>query len=167
MMQTLIEQLIEILQRTGNGYQQLLPLIAKEKEMVRKADIGALGDIATEKEHLLINIKMLDNKRGYLLNQIAGELRFPGETLTLRELIRHIAPQQGERLRQIRETLKSLLTDVRSANNANRALMHHCLGLVRQAMSTMSPKTVASSVYQATGSMIQGESGGRLVSNTA
>lgn len=167
MMQVLIEQLIQVLRQTEQRYQQLVPIIETEKEMVRKARVEVLGDIASEKEHLLMDIKHLENKRGHLLKQIAGELSLSSDNLTLKELVRYIDPLQGRQLQQQRETLKSLLTGVRSANNENRALIHHCLGLVRQALSSVSPKPATSSVYQATGSLINGEGGGRLVSNTA
>ena len=167
MMQVLIEQLIQVLRQTEQRYQQLLPIIETEKEMVRKARVEALDDIASEKAHLLNDIKHLENKRGLLLKQIAGELSLSSDMLTLKELVRHIDPLQGRRLQQLRETLKSLLIGVRSANNENRALIHHCLGLVRQALSSVSPKTATSSVYQATGSLTNGGGGGRLVSNTA
>lgn len=167
MMQVLIEQLIQVLRQTEQRYQHLLPIIETEKEMVRRARVDALGDIAAEKECLLKDIKRLENKRGHLLKQIAGELSLSADKLTLKELVRHIDPLQARQLQQSRETLKSLLNGVRSANNENRALIHHCLGLVRQALSSVSPKSGTSSVYQATGSLINGEGGGRLVSNTA
>jgi hypothetical protein len=167
MIQVLIEQLIQVLRQTEQRYRQLLPIIETEKEMVRKARVEALGDIASEKEHLLMDIKHLENKRGHLLKQIAGQLSLSSDKLTLKELVRHIDPLQGRQLQQMRETLKSLLSGVRSVNNENRALVHHCLGLVRQALSSVSPKPATSSVYQATGSLTNGEGGGRLVSNIA
>lgn len=165
-MQMLIEQLTQVLRQTEESYQQLLPVIEKEKDLVRRAAVDALGAVASEKEHLLVIIRQLDNKRGHLLNQIQDMLNLSGRKPTLKELVGLADPEQGRRLQQIRVSLKSLLIRIRAMNNENRALIHHCLGLVRQALSTVSPKAATSSVYQATGALAAGEGGGHLVSNS-
>jgi flagellar biosynthesis/type III secretory pathway chaperone len=165
MIQTLIEKLILVLRQTERSYQELLPMIQTEKEMVCEARIEALLSVSTEKKKLLIIIQQLDQKRDRLLRQIATELNLDYEKLTLPMLTDYGDAQQSQQLGGLRQSLKSILSKVRASNNENRALIQHCLVVVGHAISFVLPQSETPSIYGASGAMAQRGRGGKLVSN--
>jgi flagellar biosynthesis/type III secretory pathway chaperone len=164
--QNLVEQLIDIMQLTENHYRDMLPLIQKEKEMVIRARLDNIQAASKEKERLLLSIRQLEHQRQAVLAKLALEMETAPEQLTLSVLSRRVNPEYKDQLMRIRRSLASILSKVGSANNDSRALIHHCIGSIRQALTFMMPKGEPMSVYHATGALSQDALGGRLLSNT-
>jgi hypothetical protein len=162
-----VEQLIAVLQQTEQAYGELLDIIIDEKETVRQAKVEGMLRISSDKERKLDEIKRLDIKRNQLLNEMAMELKVDRKDLVMRDLEKRVDPLHGRQLSRLRHSFQSILSKVRVANNESRALIHHCQSLVRQAISLVSPTSTASVMYQASGTMVQGAKGGKLVSNIA
>lgn len=163
-MQELIQELIEVLVQIEHTYQELQPVVEKERAVVCSAKVDLLSANSLEKERLAAVLKQLDHKRRKLIAKISFTSGIPVDQLTLSLLAVKGEPWQGHELRRLGQSLKTILNVIRRNNNENRALIHHCLGMVQQSITFLSPQSPHVTLYGASGSMADTGRGGRLVS---
>lgn len=161
-----IEQMISVLQQTERQYLELLPILQKEKQMIISARLDDIQKVSEEKERLLQSIRQLESRRKVLLDQLASDLEMKSEGLTLSAIAERVSPSYRTQLIRLRTSLKTIMAKVAAVNNESRALIHHCLGTIRQALSFLTPKSTDSSVYQSSGALSQHAGEGRLLSSS-
>jgi flagellar biosynthesis/type III secretory pathway chaperone len=163
-MQALIQALIEVMAQTERVFLELQPVVEKERAMVCSAKVDLLTANSLEKERLAALLKRLDQQRCKLLDRIALVTGIPVDRLTISLLAANAEPWQGHELKRLGQSLKTILNAIRRNNNENRALIHHCLGMVRKTITFLSPQRSQAALYGASGSMADSGPGGRLVS---
>ena len=95
-MASLMEDLIDVLNKEEEQYQGLIELGKKKREVVIRADIKTLDEITATEQEVASNLQNLAKKRTRVLNDMATVLgRNPGE-VTITKMISYLEEQPVE-----------------------------------------------------------------------
>lgn len=144
-----LEKLIAILGRETELLEDLHRLLAAQQDALVKGKVEDIkqsveGQIAT-----LSELSKLERDRIYLL----GKLQMDGggeEDLTLTNLI-ELAPEHGERLREVRAALKDVVEAIGTLNKHNGMLINQSLSYISKTLKTIAGEDKASTVYTSDG----------------
>jgi flagellar biosynthesis/type III secretory pathway chaperone len=147
-----LDKLIAILTRETEILQGLHNLLAaQQQELVRGNTEGIKQSVEGQIE-TLGEISNLERERVSLL----GALRLDGEDqkedVTLSRLI-EIAPQHGDRLREVRLALKEVLEAIGTLNQRNGMLINQSLAYIGKTLRAMAGEDKSSTVYTADGDL--------------
>ena len=166
-MDRLIEQLVEVLTQIESLYEQMLPIIEREKEAALGPDPQQLVALNGEKQTLIAQLSRLEEKRMVLAQRIADALRLPDTRVNLASLAAAVSAPYDRELRQLHSRLKDVVERVRRANEQCQTLIQYCLRLVQSRLGFFQHWMGRVDVYGASGNLNSGTgSGGRLLSGT-
>ena len=107
-MASLMEDLIDVLNKEEEQYQGLIELGKKKREVVIRADIKTLDEITATEQEVASNLQNLAKKRTRVLNDMATVLgRNPGD-VTITKMISYLEEQPVEQ-KQLMEVKERLL----------------------------------------------------------
>ena len=131
-MASLIEELIDTLNRENAEYEKLLELSRQKGPVVISRDIPALEKITDDEQVVVSRISNLETKREEVTRDIANVINKDVETLKLSVLIELLAkqPKEQKALSIIHDKLKTTVESVRSINESNRQLIDQSLEMV-------------------------------------
>lgn len=131
-MPSLIESLVEVLQKQTEVYKELLQQSQQKTEMIVKNDIEAIK-ISTEKEESIIRkAAKLDLKREEFIKQIGEVLKISPNQITISDLITVLekAPTDQKALEQTQEEMLEVLQDLQKVNENNKQLIRQSLDYI-------------------------------------
>lgn len=130
-MASLIEDLIDTLQKEYEIYQQLVPVVEQKTQVIVKNDLSALQEITAKEQAAIDKIGSLEHKREAVMKDIRTVINRKGD-LNLQTLIKLINKQPKEQatLAQLHDNLKSMMQRLVSANNRNKSLIKHSLEMI-------------------------------------
>jgi flagellar biosynthesis/type III secretory pathway chaperone len=149
----IFEKFLGLLEQQTELYRMLLSVIDDEKNAVIAANLDKLNEAGKSKENLLLKLRILEEQRKHVLDELARHLKQPMETLTLAKLSELVGPPHAHRLADCRSMLLELIGKIRQANADNRDLFAHSLNLVRASVNLISSLTSSSPVYFRTGNI--------------
>ncbi|MBO4904187.1 MAG: flagellar protein FlgN [Lachnospiraceae bacterium] len=131
-MASLIEELIETLNRENDEYGKLLELSRRKASVIVARDIPGLEKITDDEQTVVTTIGKLDAKRAQVTRDIADVINKDVETLKLSVLIDLLSKQPSEQraLSEIHDKLKTTVESVRTINESNRQLIEQSLEMV-------------------------------------
>lgn len=131
-MASLIEELIDTLNKENDEYGKLLELSKRKSGVIVSRDISALEKITDDEQSVMTDIGNLDAKRAQVTRDIADVINKDVETLKLSVLIELLAkqPEQQRALSQVHDKLKVTVDSVRQINESNRQLIDQSLEMV-------------------------------------
>ena len=131
-MASLIEELIDTLNKENDEYGKLLELSQRKSAVIVSRDIPALEKITDDEQSVMTNIGRLDAKREQVTRDIADVINKDVETLKLSVLVDLLSkqPDEQKRLSQIHDKLKTTVGNVRRVNESNRQLIEQSLEMV-------------------------------------
>lgn len=159
-----IEQLIAVLEKSESIYQQLLPVFQKEKKATLSSDPEQLSSAVADKQALLAQMGVLERQRQLLINKISITWSVPVKELRLSGLADRTQGTQAARLRRLNSSLKALVQKIKRANEENRRLIQHCLGIVHGAFGFLQHWMMPTDVYGSSGQVSRQHNNGNLVS---
>lgn len=138
-MASLMETLIEILEKENLEYGNLLELSMKKTPAIVSDDVKALAQITDEEQIIVSRINHLDNQRNEAVNDIANVLNKDVDKLKIVDLIRMLAarPEEQEKLAVVFDKLRASVRGVKRANEQNRELIQDALELVQFNMNVL------------------------------
>lgn len=147
-MASLMENLIEVLDRESLEYESLLGLSIKKTPVIVSGNLEELAKITEEEQIVVGRISNLDNKRQELFADIANVINRDVKTLMLADLVDMLnqRPQEQQKLAKVHDRLRTVVHEVERVNIQNRALIENALEMVEfdmnmlQAMKT-APET--------------------------
>ena len=148
-----LEKFLGLLEQQSELYQLLLTVIDDEKRAVIAANLDKLNEAGKTKENLLLKLRILEEQRKHMLDQLATHLKQPVEILTLAKLSELVGPPHAHRLAGCRSKLLELIGKIRQANADNQDLFAHSLNLVRASVNLMNSLMSSSPVYYRTGNI--------------
>ena len=123
-MASLMEDLIDVLNKEEEQYQGLIELGKKKREVVIRADIKTLDEITATEQEVASNLQNLAKKRTRVLNDMATVLgRNPGE-VTITKMISYLEEQPVEQ-KQLME-----VKEMAAINEQNEILLNQALEMV-------------------------------------
>ncbi len=131
-MASLIEELIDTLNKENSEYEKLLELSRRKSAVIVSRDIPALEKITDDEQDVMTTIGKLDAKREQVTRDIADVINKDVESLKLSVLIDLLSKQPDEqrRLSVIHDKLKVTVESVRTINESNRQLIEQSLEMV-------------------------------------
>ena len=131
-MASLIEELIDTLNKENSEYEKLLELSRRKSAVIVSRDIPALEKITDDEQDVMTTIGKLDAKREQVTRDIADVINKDVESLKLSVLIDLLSKQPDEqrRLSLVHDKLKVTVESVRTINESNRQLIEQSLEMV-------------------------------------
>ena len=131
-MASLIEELIDTLNKENDEYGRLLELSKRKSAVIVSRDIPALEKITDDEQDVMTTIGKLDAKREQVTRDIADVINKDVESLKLSVLIDLLSKQPDEqrRLSLVHDKLKVTVESVRTINESNRQLIEQSLEMV-------------------------------------
>jgi flagellar biosynthesis/type III secretory pathway chaperone len=161
-----IEQLADVLAQSEIHYRTLLGLLQQEKEAAIASNADRLTRVVEQKNEVLAQLSAQERKRRLLMGTLAGSLGIPADKLTLTRLIHTLPADISAQIQRYRDALRDLGHKIQRANAENRALVQHCLALVRNSLGFFQQILNPASVYGSQGKVNMGSGSGRLLSDT-
>ncbi len=138
-MASLMETLIEVLEKENLEYKNLLELSIKKTPAIVSDDVKALAQITDEEQIIVSRINHLDNQRNEAVNDIANVLNKDVTKLKIADLIKMLAarPQEQAELASVFDELRRNVQAVKRVNEQNRALIESALEMVQFNMQVL------------------------------
>ena len=132
-MASLMETLIEVLEKENLEYKNLLDLSMKKTPVIVSDDIKALAKITDEEQFIVSRINHLDNQRDEAFNDIANVLNKDVTKLKIVDIINMLAarPQEQSKLATVFDELRRNVRAVKRINEQNRELIESALEMVQ------------------------------------
>ena len=131
-MASLLENLIDVLDREQFEYEKLLILAEKKTSTIVKGDVDSLSKITEDEQEIVGRIQTMEKQRTKVLADVANVVNRDVETLKLIDLIQMLAkvPDQQEKLRDVQERLEQTTEQLRTQNEKNQLLLQEKLEMV-------------------------------------
>ena len=136
-MASLMENLVDILDKEGTLYEKLLGLSSRKTPVIVKGDLEALAKITDEEQCVVSDIQTLEKKRIEAMKDIANVLNMDVNSLKLTDLIQVLEkrPEDQKKLTVQRDRLTQVAANVRRVNGQNQELLKSSLEMVQFEMN--------------------------------
>lgn len=138
-MASLMEVLIDVLDKESREYEQLLDLSMKKTPVIVSEDLDELARITDEEQIIVSRINHLDHQRNEAINDIADVLNKDVSKLKIVDLIDMLAarPEEQQKLAAVFDRLQENVRGVKRVNEQNRELIQEALELVQFNMTVL------------------------------
>ena len=138
-MASLMEVLIDVLEKENQEYEQLLDLSMRKTPVIVSEDLDELSKITDEEQIIVSRINHLDTQRNEAINDIANVLNKDVDQLKIVDLIKMLAarPEEQAKLAAVHDKLKENVRNVKRTNEQNRELIQQALELVQFNMNVL------------------------------
>ncbi len=138
-MASLIENLIDVLDKESSEYEELLGLSIKKTPIIIKGSLEELQAITDEEQVVVSRINQLEKTRTQVMKDIANVMNKDVKTLKLVNLIQMLEsrPQESGRLAEIHDRLKLVTANMQRVNDQNRELISNAMEMVEFDMNLL------------------------------
>lgn len=138
-MASLMENLIEVLDKESSEYENLLGLSMKKTPVIVAGNMEELAKVTEEEQDAVSKINKLEQKRQEVFADIANVINKDVNTLMLTDLIEMLSarPEEQRKLARVHDRLKSAVHEVKRVNEQNRILIESALEMVEFDMNML------------------------------
>ncbi len=131
-MASLIDELIDILDKEQEVYNQLIPVIREKTQVIVMNDTAALQEITAKEQDAIDKVTALENKRARVMEDIRIVLGKEDKNLNLSTLIGLLDTKQKEKriLSELHDKLKKTVNILVDINNRNKDLIQQSLEMI-------------------------------------
>lgn len=131
-MASLLENLIDVLDRENEEYEKLLVLAGDKTPVIIKGEVENLSKITEDEQEIVGRIQGMEKQRIKILADVANVVNRDVETLKLIDLIQMLEkmPDQQKMLKDIHERLKQTVEKLKAINDKNQLLLGEKLDMV-------------------------------------
>ena len=136
-MASLVETLVDVLDREGSLYEKLLGLSSRKTTIIIKGDLKALAEITDEEQCIISDIQSAEKERQTAMTDIANVLNMDVNSLKLTDLIQVLEkrPADQRNLAVQRDRLVAVADNVRRVNGQNQELLKSSIEMVQFEMN--------------------------------
>ena len=136
-MASLVETLVDVLNREGSLYEKLLGLSSRKTTIIIKGDLKALAEITDEEQCIIGDIQAAEKQRQTAMTDIANVLNMDVNSLKLTDLIQVLEkrPADQRNLAVQRDRLVAVADNVRRVNGQNQELLKSSIEMVQFEMN--------------------------------
>jgi flagellar biosynthesis/type III secretory pathway chaperone len=165
-MEQLLNRLLTLLVDEIGLYRSLLAVYQGERQALLSFLLDKIMETSKKKENLILKVKILEEQRIHIIDQIAARLNQPASDLTLTRLAEKVDIRYSYRLSTLGAELFSVLEEMNTLHHANRSLIAHCQGLVSGSLTFLSNNLAPDPVYHRDGRVSTQDRSGRLLART-
>ena len=138
-MASLMENLIDVLEKESTEYETLLKLSTQKTSVIVSEDLEKLAKITDEEQLIVSRINHLDTIRTEAVNDIANVLNKDVTKLKIRDLIKMLGsrPEEQRKLAEVFDKLEANVRNVARVNEQNRELVQSALEMVQFNMNIL------------------------------
>lgn len=138
-MASLMENLIEVLEKESGEYESLLELSMRKTPVIVAGSLEELAKITDEEQNVVDRINHLDVKRQEVFADVANVINKDVEVLKISDLIEMLAerPEEQKKLAIVHDKLRTVLNEVGRVNEQNRVLIQNSLEMVEFDMNML------------------------------
>ena len=131
-MASLLENLVEILDKENTEYSILIELADRKTPVIVSGDLESLEKITEDEQEIVGRIQGMEKQRAKVLADIANVVNRDVETLKLSNLVQLLEkmPDQQKLLVEVHEKLKETMDRLRLINNKNQMLLTEKIDMV-------------------------------------
>ena len=131
-MASLMENLIDVLNRESNEYEGLLQISQRKTAIIVSSNLEELQKITDEEQNMVNRVNALDHKRMEVTKDIATVLNRDVTKLTLTNLIEMLAarPAEQQALAKVHDRLSKTVHELQRVNEQNGSLLKDALEMV-------------------------------------
>ena len=144
-MASLMETLVDVLDKECTMYEKLLGLSSRKTSIIVKGDLKALAEITDEEQYVISDIQGLEKERVTAMTDIANVLNMDVNSLKLTDLIKVLEkrPADQKNLALQRDRLVAVAGNVRRVNGQNQELLKSSLEMVQFEMNIIQASKTA------------------------
>ncbi len=138
-MASLMENMIDVLEKESLEYENLLQLSMKKTPAIVAGNLEELAKITDEEQIVVGRINHLDVSRQEVFSDIANVINKDVKTLKLSDLIAILEkrPEEQQKLAKVHDRLKTAVHEVERINSQNRTLLQNALEMVEFDMNML------------------------------
>ena len=138
-MASLMENLIDVLEKESMEYENLLNLSMQKTPVIVSENLEQLAKITDEEQLIVSRINHLDHLRNEAVNDIANVLNKDVTNLKIADLIKMLAarPEEQQKLAAVFDKLQTNVRHVARVNEQNRELIQSALEMVQFNMNIL------------------------------
>lgn len=159
-MASLIEELIDTLDREERMYADLIPVQEEKIRAVVASDLDALARISGEEQKLVDDVGILEHKRQQITNDIATVLGKVPETMNLEQVVQALKnqPEEQKQLQKLHDRLRRTVARLQELNIQNKKLLEEALEMVEFNMNVIRSTRMSSgsSNYSSSAAQVDG-----------
>lgn len=132
-MASLMEDLIDVLEKESEEYKNLLNLSMQKTQVIVSEDLDQLAKITDEEQLIVSRINHLDAIRNEAVQDIANVLNKDVTKLKIADLIKMLGqrPEEQQKLAAASDALHAVVKNVARVNGQNRELIQNALEMVQ------------------------------------
>jgi len=161
---SLIEELVDILGKEQEVYNQLIPVIREKTQVIVMNDTVALQEITAKEQDAIDKVTALEKKRARVMQDIRIVLGKEDENLNLSTLIGLLDTKQKEKriLSELHDKLKETVNILVDINNRNKVLIQQSLEMIEFNMNFLQSTRMSpgNNTYTKNASQDNGKSSG-------
>ncbi len=131
-MASLMENLIEVLNKQYTEYERLLVLSEQKTPVIVKGDLENLAKITDEEQNVVAIVNQYDKEREEVMKDIANVINKDVEGLKINDLARMLSsrPEEQRMLTEIQDKLRSVAIRMKRVNEQNKELLENSLEMI-------------------------------------
>lgn len=134
-MNSLVSQLIEVINREILCLEKFLTLLSEEQKIVVKNDIDSLRASIEEQEKIIADGRKLEEARIKLTDSLAEKLKIDKGEVNISKLIELVEESYSTELRELQSTLSSLYTKLERQRKKNEFLIKQSMKYVDKSVN--------------------------------
>ncbi len=144
-MASLMENLIDVLEKENAEYERLLSLSTKKTPVIVSDNLEELAKITDDEQLIVEKINKLDNQRIEIFGDIANVLNKDVTKLKIVDLINMLGSRPGEqkKLAEVFDKLRMTVRNVKRVNEQNRELIKSAMEMVQFNMNVLQSMNTA------------------------
>lgn len=138
-MASLMEELVETLNREEQLYADLIPIQEDKLRAIVANDLAAIGRLSDEEQKLVDEVGVLETKRIRIANDIATVLGKPPGAMKLEKMIDALKNQPKEQkiLQELHDRLRRTISRLQDLNIRNKELLNQAMEMVEFNMNVI------------------------------
>lgn len=129
---SLLEELIGVLDKELDLYQNLIPVSEEKTRIIVKNDLNALQEITAKEQAVVDSIRALERRRDEIMANIKTVLNRKSDQLNLGTLIQILdkQPEEQKKLSALHDNLKNTIGRLTEINARNKTLIEQSLEMI-------------------------------------
>ena len=138
-MASLIDELIDTLNREDEEYNRLIALSREKTPIIVKGDLEGLAAVTDKEQSVVSVIQKLEKDRMSSMKDIAEVTNRSADELKLTDLIELMKgrPEEQKKLREVHDRLQQTMKTMTSVNEQNKTLLQNSLDMVQFEMQLL------------------------------
>ena len=163
-LETILQELLEILGAELYQYHELLRLLHAQRESFTVSDISSFEEISKQQGTVVLKVKTLEEARRSIVSRLAQYFHIPSKELTLGKLAALVDKPYSDRFVEYQREIPLLIKGLENLRENNAYLMQQALHYVSGVLRIFASSNAADFSYSSNGQLEHKAQKGKRVS---